>query len=554
MATPRQSYSQEPGGGNAGAAVSSHSGLVTAFAQLASLVTSHVALSFPPGTVAAQDVLDQFDLLVRSRYGLIVVETFEEERVEDLFKQIASNLHLHYYSWTRSRGLRRGMSAADDCVDESTGQPLKEPADALRLVEREGSGIFHFAGLAAWLGDPLVERHVRDVATHFAQRNGALVVSGHENVRLPDSLRSHATIVRLPPLRFEDYRVLVERIVGGHSARMPVKVELSAGERVSLIQNLSGLSLGEAEKVLNQLIMDDGSLRPDDIGRAMEAKRKMVQQDGLLEYWPAEQGMAEVAGLAGLKGWLAKRRNIVADPVRATQFGLSFPKGVLLLGVPGCGKSLCAKAVAHEWGLPLLKLDPGNLYDKFVGESEKNFKRAMQTAERLAPIVLWIDELEKAFASGSGEDDGGVSRRIFGTFLSWLQDRRGDVFVVATSNDVTKLPPEFIRKGRFDEAFFVDLPGTEARQAIFTIHLRKRRQDPAAFDLAQLAAASDGFSGAEMEQGIVSGLFTAFSQGTPFSTAILLAELASTRPLSRTMSERLDELRRWAAERTISAD
>jgi MoxR-like ATPase len=498
--------------------------------------------------------LDQLELLVRSRYGLIVVDTFEEERVEDLFKQIASKLHLHYYSWTRSRGLRRGMNEATDCIDEKTALPVKEPVDALRLVEREGAGIFHFAGLAAWLGDPLVERHVRDVAVHFAQRNGALVVSGHENVRLPDSLRSHATIVRLPPLRFEDYRALVERIIGWHSSRMPVKVELSAAERVSLVQSLTGLSLVEAEKVLNQLIIDDGCLRADDVGRALEAKRKMVQQDGLLEYWPAEQGMAEVAGLAGLKGWLAKRRNIVADPVRAAEFGLSFPKGVLLLGVPGCGKSLCAKAVAHEWGLPLLKLDPGNLYDKYVGDSEKNFKRAMQTAERLAPIVLWIDELEKAFAGGSGEVDGGVSRRVFGTFLSWLQERRGDVFVVATSNDVTQLPPEFIRKGRFDEAFFVDLPSADARRAIFTIHLRKRRQDPAAFDLARLAAASEGFSGAEMEQAIVSGLFTAFSQGTPFSGEILLAELASTRPLSRMMHERLDDLRRWAAERTVSAD
>ncbi|HEY2067423.1 MAG TPA: AAA family ATPase [Gemmatimonadaceae bacterium] len=504
--------------------------------------------------MAAQDLLDQLELLVRSRYGLVVVETLEEERVEDLFKQIASKLHLHYYSWTRSRGLRRGMNVTDPYVDDKTGQPATEPADALRLVEREGSGIYHFAGLAAWFGDPLIERYVRDVATQFAQRSGALVVSGHENVRLPDSLRSHATIVRLPPLRFEDYRALVERIIREHSARMQVKVELTPPERVRLIQNLSGLSLVEAEKVLNQLIIDDGFLRADDVVRALEAKRKMVQQDGLLEYWPAEQGMAEVAGLAGLKAWLAKRRNIVADPLRAAEFGLSFPKGALLLGVPGCGKSLCAKAVANEWGLPLLKLDPANLYDKYVGDSEKNFKRAMQTAERLAPIVLWIDELEKAFAGGSGEEDGGVSRRVFGAFLSWLQERRGDVFVVATSNDVTKLPPEFIRKGRFDEVFFVDLPRADARRAIFTIHLRKRRQDPAAFDLTRLAAAAEGFSGAEMEQAIVSGLYTAFSQGTPLSTEILLAEIASTRPLSRTMQERLDDLRRWAAARTVSAD
>ena len=513
-----------------------------------------VCFLFFPAPVATSDLLEQVELLVRSRYGLIIVDTLEEERVDELFKQIASKLQLHYYSWTRSRGLRRGMHATDAYVDEKTAQPVKDPADALRLVEREGSGIFHFGGLAAWFGDPVIERHVRDVATQFAQRRGALVVSGHENVRLPDSLRPHATILRLPPLRFEDYRALLERIVREQSARMPVKVELSAAERVSLIQNLTGLSLVEAEKVINQLIMDDGCLRAADVEHALQAKRKMVQQDGLLEYWPAEQGMADVAGLTGLKSWLAKRRNIVADPLRATEFGLSFPKGVLLLGVPGCGKSLCAKAVAHEWGLPLLKLDPANLYDKYIGDSEKNFKRAMQTAERLAPIVLWIDELEKAFAGGSGEEDGGVSRRVFGAFLSWLQERRGDVFVVATSNDVAKLPPEFIRKGRFDEVFFVDLPGLDARCAIFTIHLRKRRQDPTSFDLARLAKASEGFSGAEMEQAIIAGLYTAFSAGTPLSTETLLAELASTRPLSRTMRERLDDLRSWAAARTVNAD
>ena len=500
------------------------------------------------------DLPEQLELLVRSRYGLIIVDTLEEERVEDLFKQIASKLQLHYYSWTRSRGLRRGMQASDAYFDDKTAQPIKDPAEALRLVEREGSGIFHFAGLAAWFADPVVERHVRDVATQFDERRGALVVSGHENVRLPDALRPHATIIRLPPLRFEDYRALVERVVREQSTRMAVKVELSPADRVRLIQNLTGLTLVEAEKVLNQLILEDGHLRVADVDRALAAKRKVVQQDGLLEYWPAEEGMKDVAGLGGLKSWLAKRRAIVADPQRASDFGLSFPKGVLLLGVPGCGKSLCAKAVAHEWGLPLLKLDPANLYDKYVGDSEKNFKRAMQTAERLAPIVLWIDELEKAFAGGSGEEDGGVSRRVFGAFLSWLQERRGDVFVVATSNDVAKLPPEFIRKGRFDEVFFVDLPRPDSRCAIFTIHLRKRKQDPARFDLSALAAATEGFSGAEMEQVIVGALYTAFARSETLSTQMLLDEIAATRPLSRTMHERLDDLRRWAAERTVGAD
>ena len=244
----------------------------------------------------------------------------------------------------------------------------------------------------------------------------------------------------------------------------------------------------------------------------------------------------------------------MADPDRAEAFGLSFPKGVLLLGVPGCGKSLSAKAVAREWGLPLLRLDPANLYDRYMGESEKNFRRALETAERMAPVVLWIDELEKAFASSGSEDDGGVSRRIFGSFLSWLQDREGDVFVVATSNDVSTLPAEFIRKGRFDEVFFVDLPSSEVRRAILAIHLTRRKQQPSAMNLDALVNATDGFSGAELEQAIVAGLYTAFARNVPLSTEILLEEIAETRPLSRTMPERIEGLRAWARDRTVSAD
>jgi SpoVK/Ycf46/Vps4 family AAA+-type ATPase len=263
--------------------------------------------------------------------------------------------------------------------------------------------------------------------------------------------------------------------------------------------------------------------------------------------------MSDIADLAGLKAWLAERRAIITDPARARNFGLTFPKGVLLLGVPGCGKSLCAKAVAREWALPLLKLDPANLYNKYVGESEKNFKRAMSTAEKMAPVVLWIDELEKAFSSSGGDEDGGLSARIFGTFLSWLQDRKGDVFVVATANDVAKLPPEFLRKGRFDEIFFVDLPDAETRSSLLSVHLKKRGQDPARFDLARLVEATDGFSGAEVEQGIVSGLYSAFSAKQGLSSQILLDEFTRTRPISQTMGDKIAWLREWARDKTRSA-
>jgi SpoVK/Ycf46/Vps4 family AAA+-type ATPase len=263
--------------------------------------------------------------------------------------------------------------------------------------------------------------------------------------------------------------------------------------------------------------------------------------------------MADIADLSGLKSWLSKRKEIITDSRRARDFGLSFPKGILLLGVPGCGKSLCAKAVAMEWGLPLLKLDSSNLYNKYIGESEKNFKRAMKTAEKLSPVILWIDEIEKAFSSSSSDEDGGVSMRIYGSFLSWLQDRKGDVFIIATANDVAKLPPEFLRKGRFDEIFFVDLPDAESRKSIFEIHLKKRGQEPSRFDLKQLVELTDGFSGSEVEQVIVSGLYTAFSAKKELTTEILLDETKLTRPISITMSERIAWLREWAKDRTVSA-
>jgi len=491
---------------------------------------------------------DELELLVRARYALIVLDTVEVERAEQGLALAASRLNLLYFSWSRSRGLRRGVMASDPVTGDT-----EEPARALATVGEEGAGLFHFRGLGAHLDDPTVVSHVLDVVQQFTRRRGALVLTGH-GIRLPDALRPHATVIRLTGASFDDYRQLLEQLIREYSARTPVKVELTHEDRLRLVNNLTGLTLNEAEKIITRLIVESGALRARDIERVNAAKRQIVEQDGLLEFHPQTEGLDQVAGLGGLKEWLARRRAVVSDPQRAVAFGLGFPKGVLLLGVPGCGKSLCAKAVAHEWGLPLLRLDPSNLYDKYVGESEHNFKRAMLTAERLAPIVLWIDELEKAFASASADADGGVSHRIFGTFLSWLQERKGDVFVVATSNDVAKLPPEFIRKGRFDEIFFVDLPGEAAREEILRIHLRKRKQDPAAMAMPQLVAATTGFSGAELEESIVSAMYAAFSAGTALTTETLLAEIAATRPLSQTMPERLDALRRWAAPRTVAAD
>jgi hypothetical protein len=494
------------------------------------------------------EALTELELLIRAHYALIVVETVEPERAEELVRQAASELHLHYYYWTRSRGVRRGNSPGDAYFEDT-----QEPSRALQYAQQDSAGVYLFRDLAAYLEDPVVVSHLLDVVSMFEARRGALVLVG-SHVKLPDALRPSATFFKLPAPSYDDYRIIVERMIREHSARMKVTVELTPQDRTRLIQNLQGLTLREAEKIITRQIVEDGSLRARDVEGVIAAKRQAVQQDGLLEFYPPEYGLGEVAGLKGLKEWLVKRRSVVTDAQRAVDFGLRFPKGILLLGVPGCGKSMCAKAVATEWGLPLLKLDPANLYDKYIGDSEKNFKRALQTAERMAPVILWIDELEKAFAQGGDDADGGVSRRVFGSFLAWLQERRGDVFVVATSNDVSRLPPEFIRKGRFDEVFFVDLPLEPVRESIFGIHLKRRKQMPEKFDLSKLARASDGFSGAEIEESVVAGLFSAFSANAALSTEMLLTEIGKTRPLALTMTEKIGELRAWAQDRTVMAD
>jgi hypothetical protein len=495
------------------------------------------------------DTAEELELLIRSGHGLIVLDTVEEGRAESLLRRVAAQQSLHCYSWRRSNGLRHLASGQDA---EPVLDATAEPAHALSAVASEGSGIYHFPAFASYLADGLVIAHLKDAVDRFRGRRGAVVFSGNDVV-LPESLQAHVAVLRLPAPTDADFRRLVERLVRDLSSRMPVEVDLTEEDATRLIANLRGMTLLQAERLLTKMVMQDGKLRGDDVRHVIAAKRGLVEREGLLEYYPADDGLGGVAGLGGLKAWLAKRRAVLADPRRAATYGLTFPKGVLLLGVPGCGKSLCARAVANEWRLPLLKLDPSNLYNKYVGESEKNFKRAMRAAERMAPAVLWIDELEKAFASGGSDEDGGVSTRVLGTFLSWLQDRDGDVFVVATANDVSKLPPEFIRKGRFDEVFFVDLPAPAERRAIFEIHLARRQQKPACFDLDALADATDGFSGAEIEQLVVSALCTAFAEGVPLSAAHLHAEARTTHPLARTMGERLATLREWARDRTVTA-
>ena len=494
----------------------------------------------------ATDPLAELELLVRSRYALIRLSGAEEARVEELLESLAARMTLPLFSWTSSKGLRR--SGLLNSIYDTT-----RPEMALAHVEAAGMpAIYHFEGLGHALAEPAVAARLKDAAALFADQRGAIILSAIDN-DFPDSLRELVTSFEIPSPAATDYGELVDRVTRELSARAPVDLELGDEERSRLIANLNGLTLLDSERILTRAILEDGRLAADDLELVVRAKREMVERDGLLEYFAPERSLSEVIGIDGLKAWLGERRLILSEPERAASFGLSFPKGILLLGVPGCGKSLCAKAVARDWTLPLLRLDTGALYDKYVGETEKHFRAALSTADRLAPIVLWIDEIEKAFAESSGSEDGGLSTRVLGGFLSWMQEHTSSVFVVATANDIQRLPPELLRKGRFDEIFFVDLPDADARRQLFTLYISRRGQSSEKFDVEALAAASDGFSGAEIEQAVVSALYAAFSSHAELSTAALLDELSRTHPLSRTMGEQLDALRAWASDRTVPA-
>ena len=494
-----------------------------------------------------QDPLHDFQLLIRSRYGALLVETAEEDRAEALAERAAWELQLPLFVWRRATGLRRAGAPTGVYGTE-------DPRTALgHVVSSQLPALYVFHGLGPELEKPDVADLLREAARQLAGRSGAIVLTG-AGVKLTDSLRAEVGPLHLPMPTREEYESLQQRVVKDVSTRMGIQVSLAPSDQDRLLANLQGLTLAEAEKLLTRVLVEDGRLDADDVKRIVEAKRELVERDGLLEFQPAVQSLDDIADLAHLKEWLGKRRLFMEDRQRAADFGLEFPRGVLLVGVPGCGKSLCAKAVAAAWGLPLVRLDPGALYDKYIGETEQNFRKAMASADRLAPLVLWIDEIEKAFAAGGEDTDGGTSMRVLGSFLSWLQERRGDVFVVATANDVQRLPAELLRKGRFDETFFVDLPDEGTRAAVLDIHLRRRKQAPDQFDLPLLAAESEGYSGAELEQVVISALYTAFSAKAAPTTALLLDELRRTPPIASTAREKIAFLRAWSEGRTVPAN
>jgi len=492
---------------------------------------------------------DYLKLLIQAGNPIVSLETPDEPRAVRTVRAVAAEMGLPLLVWSITDGLVQMLP--------DPGRRLVEPgkvAAALQYVKgAPGEAIYLLKDLGAHAKDPQVARHVRDLYFSPDSRLWNLILL--DAIGLPPEIR-RLTVPFDVGWPDEDELAEVVRQTFRDARRrslMEIEARLTKREMEQLVQTLRGLTAEEASRAISEAICHDHLLDGSDLPRIMEAKRNRLGTLGCLESIVADVAPEEIGGLKNLKMWLHLRSG--GFGVRARQFGLDPPRGILLLGVQGCGKSLCAKVVASAWRMPLLRMDPGVLYQKFVGESEARLREALDQAESMAPVVLWVDEIEKAFASASSVSaDGGLSQRMFGTLLAWMQDHRHPIFLVATANNIAELPPELMRKGRFDEIFFVDLPGPEDRRDIFSIHLRKRRRDPEVFDLPRLVDASEGFSGAEIEQAVVSGLYAAFAEGTECVTEHFVSAMAATHPLSVLMREHVDHLRAWAQGRCVPAD
>ncbi len=556
------------------------------------------------------DGLDRLKVLINSSTPIIVMETSEETHAVSMVRTACSELNMATFEWTIADGLLRSGSNAPPegqkmslqaRIDQNTlwtqaGRSYAQVRSALspsgpeadRLARAMASSLGGGDGAAAasstaiyntrdpvqalanmesmtveavfilkdfhrHMDDPVVVRRLRDVGQKFAANRRTVIITAPE-IAVPAELTKLVEYFDLPLPDRARLREIIHDMVVRLSKTYTLKLQLDDAGVDAMSANLRGLTEEEAERAISQALVTRYALCPESVTDVLEAKKQLLRHSGMLEFVEASDNMAAVGGLENLKHWLGQRRGAWEDSAR--EFGLEPPRGMIILGVQGCGKSLCARAVAGEWKLPLVKFDTSAVYDKFIGETEKRIRKVFQVAEGLAPCVLWIDELEKVFA-GSGPDsasaDAGVSSRLLASFLCWMQDRKAAVFVAATCNNVTVLPPELIRKGRFDELFFVDLPNQSERKQIFSIQLARRKRNPADFDLDKAAFAAKGYSGAEIDAAVQGGLYSAYSEKKQLTTQSLLDALAQTVPLSTTRAEEIQTLRQWAQTRAVPA-
>ena len=496
---------------------------------------------------------EELKLLIQSKYPVIYFESIDELYALDQLREVAKQLDLIFYRWSLTEGLIRG----DDKLPDTD---TKEPAKMLRQILASAAqsdasktkprpSLFVLVDFQKHLDDAVILRLFKDIVNRFRGLNETFVLVSSD-YNLPKDIETDAAhIVGGYPAEDEIRDTVDESFAELKRTTPEVKIGASYKELKTIIATLKGLSTQQVRNIVIQCFLDDNVLDLNDLKTIESFKKKTFDQDGLLEFCITEDGNS-LAGFQNLKRWLAERKDAFSTD-QTYPVPLPVPKGVLLMGVQGCGKSFASKVIARELNLPLYRVDLARLYSKYIGETEQNMKKALATVEKLSPACLWIDEIEKGFSASAGDIDGGVSMRLLGSFLTWMQEHKSSVFIAATANDINLLPPEFLRKGRFDEIFFADLPDAQARETLFKIHLQKRGLKPENFDLSTLVAMTPDFSGAEIEQAIISALYRASSDKEAISTKHVLEQIETTKPLAVLKREEIAALRAWAQERTI---
>ncbi|MBD1911128.1 MULTISPECIES: AAA family ATPase [unclassified Leptolyngbya] len=476
----------------------------------------------------------EFELLLRARYPLIYVPTREEERVEAAIARVAQAGNRSVYTWDFVEGYQGNPNDA--------GFARRNPLQALELVEKlpvSASAIFILRDFQRFLEDVAVARKLKNLTRLLKSQPKNLVILSPQ-ITIPDDLSELLTVLDFPLPDFNEIKGELQNLLASTGA------SLGHRELDALVRSCQGLSMDRIRRVLARAIADHKAIQPDDIELILEEKRQSIRQTQILDFYPATEKISDIGGLDNLKDWLLRRGGAFSE--RARQYGLPHPRGLLLAGIQGTGKSLTAKAIAHHWHLPLLRLDVGRLFAGLVGESESRTRQMIQLAEALAPCVLWIDEIDKAFAGFDGRGDSGTTSRVFGTFITWMAEKTSPVFIVATANNIQALPPELLRRGRFDEIFFVGLPNQEERQEIFSVHLsRLRPHNLQSYDLERLAYETPDFSGAEIEQILIEAMHIGFSQNRDFTSDDILEAASQIVPLARTAKDQIEFLQAWAA-------
>jgi ATPase family associated with various cellular activities (AAA) len=495
----------------------------------------------------------ELETLIRARYPIIYVVTSEEMRVQKVVVEVAQKREKKVFEWTYSTGIVPAGTSIQS--QKHRNAATKDPLMALdQVIEQVDPAVFLFKDFHPFLtkNNFAVIRKLKDIAIQLKTSYKTIILVSPV-VEIPTELDKEITLLNFAAPGRDELAALLENILEDVQKIRQVRIDLDSAGRERLLQAALGLTLGEAENVFAKIIVTGDGLDAGDVQAVFAEKQQIIRKSGLLEYYASTENFDRVGGLAALKDWLEKRS--LAFSKEARDFGLPPPKGILMLGVQGCGKSLCAKAVSNLWQLPLLRFDMGRMFNSLVGSSEENVRRAVAVAESVAPAILWVDEIDKAFAGSqsSGSTDGGTTARVFGTFLTWLSEKTAPVFVVATANDISHLPPELMRKGRLDEIFFVDLPSAAERAQVFNIHLARRHRPPENFDIEALAAGSTDFSGAEIEEAVISAMYDAFYAGREVTTADILESIRQTVPLARTMDEQINRLRSWAVGRARNA-